>query len=719
MADYADLEIGISRRDEESYTVELRFTQPDDDAEIPQETGVARLDLRQLGRLRLDNEAYGKLLSQSLFADPHVLAAFSEACARTLPQGNDLRVRLFINRSAPELHKLRWETLYDPRDDHKDSWLVNNQSVLFSRYLRSHDWRPIKLRRKEKLRALVAIANPSDLASRKTDDHRFTEVDVKGELERAQKSLGATIKKELVSDHDPASPKRVTLTRLVNELSKGYDILYLVCHGALTKDKKNKLVPHLWLEDDDGTASVESGLEFVDRLFKLPTQPRLIVLASCQSAGTGGEARDSDVEGALASLGPKLAEAGIPAVLGMQGDVTMKTVADFMPEFFKKLNEHGHVEKAMAAARYIVTSRHDSWMPVLFTRLRTGRIWYVPGFRSGDGNQDFARWPALLESIRDEACTPIIGSGVLESLLGSSHDIARNWADDYRFPMAPHDREDLPHVAQFLKFTLMKSFPYNGISKYLHQQIIERYDDILTPELRKLKAKEVSKLLEFVGKDRREHNLDEPHRVLSRLPFKVYITTNLDNLLSEALHEVKKTPHTELCPWNEFIERQSEDGDESEPTVQDPLVYHLFGQLNEPDSIVLTEDDYFDYLIGVTENKSLIHDEVLRAKTDSLLLFLGFQIDDWAFRVIFRSIMRMPGVKAGLRRGKNAEIKHVAVQINPDEDRILDPVRARRYLEEYFNDSKISIYWGSAEDFVRDLREQWNSGKDYGQSDPI
>ena len=35
-------------------------------------------------------------------------------------------------------------------------------------------------------------------------------------------------------------------------------------------------------------------------------------------------------------------------------------------------------------------------------------------------------------------------------------------------------------------------------------------------------------------------------------------------------------------------------------------MYHLFGVHDEPDSLVLTEDDYFDYLIGVTTNKELI-----------------------------------------------------------------------------------------------------------------
>ncbi len=126
-------------------------------------------------------------------------------------------------------------------------------------------------------------------------------------------------------------------------------------------------------------------------------------------------------------------------------------------------------------------------------------------------------------------------------------------------------------------------------------------------------------------------------------------------------------------------------------------MYHLFGRLRYPESLVLTEDDYFDYLIRATSNKELIPKPVRRALSDAALLFLGFHLDDWNFRVLFRSIMSQEG---GARRLKYA---HVAAQIDPEEGRILEPKRARRYLESYFQGAQISIYWGTTEDFVREL----------------
>jgi hypothetical protein len=58
----------------------------------------------------------------------------------------------------------------------------------------------------------------------------------------------------------------------------------------------------------------------------------------------------------------------------------------------------------------------------------------------------------------------------------------------------------------------------------------------------------------------------------------------------------------------------------------------------------------------------------------------------------------------GSRRSRYA---HVAVQINPEEGQIIEVDAARRFFEAYFHSSEIAIYWGSVEDFVRELASQW------------
>jgi hypothetical protein len=678
-----EIEIGLHRWDVEGYAVELRFTRPDDEADVPPVRGRASFDLNGLRERELNIAEYGQLLSGSLFGDPAVREFFSQARGVAESLEARLRLRLLVGASAPELRSVRWETLRDPKDG---SSLLTDEHVCFSRYLSSLDWRPVRLRPKGELRALVVVANPTNVGQYQQQGQRLSPLDVPGELARARASLGDIPVTEL------ASGGSATLDNLCDQLRQGPDILYLVCHGAMVGDPPVQQEPYLWLEKEDGSAAVVAGEELATRLREMQDRPRLVVLASCQSAGGGTGT----------ALGPRLVEAGIPAVVAMQGSVAIDTAAQFMPVFFRELQEDGQIDRAMSVARGAVRDRPDHWMPTLLMRLRSGRIWYVPGF--AEDREGFEKWPALLRCMSRGRCTPILGPGLVEPLFGPTREIARNWAETYHFPLAPYDREDLPQVAQYLAVKQARSFPRDELAEQLRVELVRRHGAGLSDDLRR---SPLEKLLPVVGAEQRRQNPADPHRVLASLSCPVYITINPDNLLAEALTEVGKEPKVEMCRWNEYLEgipSVFDDDPDYRPDAQHPLVFHLFGRYEEPDSLVITEDDYFDYLIGVTSNKDLIPGEVRRALADTALLFLGFQLDDWNFRVLFRSIMSQEG------RRLRQKYAHVGVQVDPDEARLLEPEGARRYLSGYFEDADISIYWGDAEDFVKELQQRLPGG---------
>lgn len=684
---YGELEIGLHRRDAEHYQVEVRFSQPESDAEVRLSRGepaLARFDVERLRALQADPVAYGRELGACLLADPSLRQALAQARSAAQGLGAPLRLRLFVGPSAPEMQGLRWETLRDPDDD---APLFTGEHVLFSRYLSSLDWRPVGPRPRGTLRALVAIANPAGLEEYAPGGRPLAAVDVAGELERARAGLGSIPLTALTA------PGSASLNSLAENLRQGYDVLYLACHGALLEGE-----PYLWLEDEAGAVQVVSGSDLVARVREMQRRPLLVVLASCQSGGAGDEARAGD-GGALAALGPRLAEAGIPAVLAMQGNVSMDTVAAFLPVFFRELQRDGQIDRAAAVARGAVRHVPDWWMPVLFMRLRSGRLWYTPGF--GEERHGLEKWPALLRNIRLGRCTPILGPGLSEPLLGSRRQMARRWAEAYSYPMAAHERDNLPQVAQYLAVNQDPIFARDELAESVRSAILATYGPNLPPELRQATLDE---LISAVGRQRRAVDPHDPHGVLAGLPLPLFITAGFGNLLADALVEAGKEPQVVLCPWNEHVELSPAlygAGAGYRPEAARPLIYHLFGNLREPDSVVLTEDDYFDYLIGVTGNKDLIPPMVRRALADTALLFLGFRMDDWDFRVLFRSLMSQEG------RGRRSRYAHVAVQIDPEESQILEPEGARRYLESYFQDADISIYWGSTEDFVQELGRRW------------
>lgn len=679
MTDFADLELSLHQREAGVFTVEMRFSQPGSDADIrigQARPVTAQFDFPDLLKKSGDPSAYGTALTKSLFADKDLLAAFSQARASAQTSQSPLRIRLAVGPSAVELNSLFWETLRDPADE--KATLFTGEQVFFSRYLSSVDWRSVKLRSKGALKALVSIANPGGL-----DQYSLAAVDVPGELARAQAAL-----KDIPVSALPAQPgERCTLDNIIAQLRTGYDVLYLVAHGSFVKEE-----PWLWLEDEAGGVARVSGYDLVTRIRELDNQPRLIVLASCQSAGQGAGA-------ALQALGPKLAESGVPAVVAMQGSVSMDTVAKFMPVFFQELQKDGQVDRAMSVARGTVRDTSDFWMPVLFMRLRSGRIWYTPGF--GEEGGDFKKWPSLLTSLQTGKCTPIIGAGLYEPLLGSWRDVAASLAEKYRFPLAQFFRDALPQVTQFLSVDQSISTLLVEMENILRQRVQARFAAELPDALKTEKAALLD-LVSFGGQKLRTADELEHHRVLAAMKLPIYISTNYDNLMMDALKEAGADPQMVICPWNDRFDAASIYDKEPDyrPSPERPLVYHLFGHFSAPDSLVLTEDDYFEFLIGVTRDKDLIPAVVRRALTDTALMFLGFQLDDWSFRIFFRSIMDTQG---GNRRTRYA---HIAVQVDPDEMRNLDPRRARAYLEEYFQDDSISIYWGQSGDFIRELASQ-------------
>ena len=665
----AELEIGLTRRDAGSYAVELRFSQPGSDTDVRvsgREGLVCTFDRERLRGLQLQPDAYGQALGEALFAAPEVAATLARAEVAAAGLATPLRLRLAIAADAPELHGLRWELLRTPGG----ALVSASERILFSRYLASVDWQAVVLRPHAALRALVVVAAPTGLT-----EYGLAAIDAAAELARAREALAGIDVVAL------AGPGEATLTRIVDELRSGHDVLYIVAHGSWARGEAT-----LWLTDAAGAVARVAAATLTARVAELRERPRLCVLASCESAGAGTGADD----GAVAALGPGLARAGVAAVIAMQGRLTIASAAVLLPRLFAELMRDGQVDRALAVARAAIRERPDWWLPVLFMRLRSGRIWYTPGF-GGEGGP-FEKWPALLRSIQQGRCTPVLGPALGDALHGSSRELARRWADEFGYPMAPGGREDLPHVAQYLAVHQDARFPMDRLEPSLRDAVASRFPQALTADA---SGRSLDEVLAQVADWRLARGLFDPYQVLARLPCALYVTTASDGLLAHHLRRQARAPVVALCPWNPDVASDAAAAESAD--VGHPLVYHLFGHIAAPDSLVITENDIFDFLISVTADRDVIPPRIRAALVDSALLILGFPIDDWKFRVFFRSLMSSEG---GRRRKRYT---HVAAQIDPEEAQTIDPARTRHFLEEYFEGADITIYWGSADDFLREL----------------
>jgi hypothetical protein len=196
---------------------------------------------------------------------------------------------------------------------------------------------------------------------------------------------------------------------------------------------------------------------------------------------------------------------------------------------------------------------------------------------------------------------------------------------------------------------------------------------------------------------------NEPHGMLAELPLPVYITTNYDNFMFEALEWKHKKPRRLVCRWNRPKMRETAEiyrDPKEESTPERPIVFHMHGWSQLPSSLVLTEDDYVDFLIKITEDKDLLPKRISQAFSESSLLFLGYRLEDPDFRLLFRKLVHSMG-RSGIRT-------HVSVQFE-DFGSDADRQSAREYLNKYFGASNVQVYWGTCEQFTAELRHRWRA----------
>lgn len=678
-----DVVIVLDQPDGTPWTsAEVRVEVPGGDSDIRSSWQGIMPGLEGLTAASLDPGVHGRELGRWLFGIPELNETLRGARSQDEARQVPLRVRLAIGAGPGLLQDARWETLRDPDDD---SPLLTSERVLFSRYLSSKDWRPVEERANRHLRALVVVANPSDLGT-----WRMPAIDVPAEVARARDGLGGA-QVTVLGEESPA-----TLQAVVDELRRGHEILYVVCHGFMSGNE-----PQLLLESDVRRAVRVSGTALAVRIGEISELPRLVVLASCGSAGPDDD-KPAGQERVLTGLGPRLAEAGVPAVLAMYGDLSMATNAVFMPRFFGELRLHGEIDRAAAIARAAVRERPDWWRPVLFMRLRSGRIWFTP-----TPGQGFDKWGAVITAIAADPCrcTPILGPGVTEDLLGTRRELARELAEAHDFPLSRVARDDLPQVAQYLAVNLKRKNLRDLLQRRLRADLLLRLGDGAAGH----EAASLPDLVSAVAGLDPETGGEDPHRILAGLPFPTYLTTNPANFMEAALKAHGVEPEAEVCRWRTDVRPRDwppsvlHDEPAYKPSRDRPLVVHLFGSLDNEESVPVTEDDYFDYLIGISRRNAL-PDLVAKLLTNSSLLFIGFLLDDWEFRILLRTIMS----KQGRRLLKDHP--HVAVQVDPSDAQAVDVDAARRYLESYFQeDIPISTYWGPAKDFVLELNAAWDA----------
>jgi len=674
---FIDLEIRIFRCQDAGYPVEITLGEQQ---EFPR--GHLSADIIPWVP-SADPAADGQRLFDALVADPALRSAWAE----TRGQAPQRRIRLRIDPSAAELHALPWELLQEG-----PAMLSAQAHTPFSRYLPiALPWGgPVEQR---PIRLLVVISDPSDIQAK----FGLPSADVEHE-----RSTLASAFQTVDPDHLHVNflEPPATLERLEQELQEngngGYHIIHYLGHGAFSQ-KRGQAV--LYMQDAEGNTCLVFDDQLAQLLARQGVRPRLVFLAACQSAtrATGD---------AFIGLAPKLVSVGVPAVVAMQDLVTVESALTFSSRFYQRLLAHGHVDQAVNEARsaLLTAGRPDAGVPVLFQRLKSGQLWGAEADARGEvlGTKPRVFWTGLIRMIQQSKCTPIIGPRVHGRRLPTTQEVAQRWSEMHGYPFA--DREDLAHVAQYMATNQGEDFPRYELLDTLMSEFTRRLPEALRPENQ---YGTLTELIHAVG----WHGIvsDDPnevHQVLASLNLPLYLTTNADSFMVEALEAAGKEPVREICHWSEHLDwlpSRFDEDDAYEPTPDEPLVYQLFGNDEEVNSLVLAEDDYLAFLVRVAAERDRIPNTIREALSSSTLMFVGYSLYDWEFRAL------MHGLVASLNQ--RLRFKHVAVQLEFEEAGEADTTAIQTFLHQYFQDADINVFWGSPAQFAAELREHWKAGQ--------
>ena len=310
-------------------------------------------------------------------------------------------------------------------------------------------------------------------------------------------------------------------------------------------------------------------------------------------------------------------------------------------------------------------------------------------------------------------------TAVDEERLSINEQLTAEWANWIRYPM--HDKQNLARVAQY--FLVEEKDNPHARTKYLeflksflltlastepeHADLAER----LKTQIQEQRFSEIVHQLDY---PRFPKNVEDSLRLLARLPLPIYITTSQSDFLERALEAEGKKPRTQICFWSGEISSASPEHQtdpEFTPTVTNPLVYHLYGLEDYPQSLVMSEDDYINFLIAMVEDTNTLNPVIplslRRALGESHLILLGYRLSDWDFRVLFRFILKF--------RRDEFSPRGMVIQLIKDEKRIDNEEKSLEYLSRYFDRRKFDIEWNNAEIFIQKLWDDWNAYRQ-GQS---
>ena len=311
-------------------------------------------------------------------------------------------------------------------------------------------------------------------------------------------------------------------------------------------------------------------------------------------------------------------------------------------------------------------------------------------------------WKAFMtRQVKMGKAIPIISHALINHFLfGDYPQFIRDYAAYLGYP--DHRLQTLPVLTQY-SVVMDQSHEHDSVIKYeylewIKSRLFERGEKEKLPPALLDEAEETFDDLNFqdlcntLGYPRFGPPSEDPFLTLAQLPIPIYITTSFHSVMETALTRIGKAPRSQTCLWSpELRELPLVLDQDYLPSVTEPLVFHLLGHDAHADSLVLTRNDYMEFVVNVSREMGrqtdLIPGCIRHALIESSLILLGYDSEAWDFHTLYWMLL------------KHRTRKHTSVSVlnlKPD-----DPMKD--YQINYLRSCSFEVYQGDLNAFTNDM----------------
>ena len=238
-------------------------------------------------------------------------------------------------------------------------------------------------------------------------------------------------------------------------------------------------------------------------------------------------------------------------------------------------------------------------------------------------------WDFIIDTIREEKCVLLIGPELVKTENGQSF---------WRSFVKSQDIENDPDISSY----------YEHDELFLYKDIQAKIRGIF-----KLKA-------HF----RKNPYRKEAYQNLAAIPFKLLVNASPDEFLTQTMSELNFAHHFE------YFSRLKSGEDIPKPEVNAPLIYNLVGSLRDEESILLTHDDLFTFLVSALSEQKLpkiIMSEIFDARA---FIFLGVNFEKWYVQLMLRLLHLHDDKQRYVRYATNQKYNADTISICQEQFRI-------------------------------------------------